>query len=700
MCFGACYKTGKLIMSDSPYGFGKPFIDVDEWRGSPCRHRYVHGGFEDSHTRFSIYLPPEEQYQGRFFHFLQGGAGGSEHSLAVDMGGISGPWVFDAIFDEFGGYLVESNQGHFGNEGSLGLSTDVECFGASAESALFSKQIAAEMYGEAPHHGYVWGVSGGGHRTTSCPENRPDVWAGGVPQVIGGGGGPQSWPAWAYWWLFGRAKRADILDATLPGGSGDPFATLTVDESQALSTIYKAGWPRGAENALGPFFSWLFHITLMHREDPTYVEDFWSKRGYVGHDDPERMARVLVDRTLTVADTLERGVGEQYVTDPLGTSAVPLPEGAADLFVGMEKGSTYGLVVDEDLGDPDRNYMATVVVLTGKAKGRRVHITQGNDHRSLVGLALDEPDVFDGVVAGDQIRLENRDLIAFAHLWQYAIPFEVLTMPDPVTGERVLAPEYRGVGASTLDGRPIYPQRPTEAYGSNQTGRFEGRMIHLACTHDVMVMPAWVPRYGRMVRDHLGERTEEHYRLWWTENADHGGPYGGATVEAFRCLVAWCEDDIPPPSSTSYRVTDDGGIVLPATAAERHGIQPVVEATANGGTRAEVRVGESVTLRGIAEQPPATDCFIASAAWEFDSDLTPPIAKAFAGRYHGGSDQEAGGHVHEVSGAEQSIKVETTHTYETPGTYFPLLRVTSHRHGSKAKGDGIENEARVRVVVR
>jgi hypothetical protein len=43
--------------------FGKAFIDVDEWRDKTRRHRYVHGGFENSHLRFSIYLPPKRAVQ-------------------------------------------------------------------------------------------------------------------------------------------------------------------------------------------------------------------------------------------------------------------------------------------------------------------------------------------------------------------------------------------------------------------------------------------------------------------------------------------------------------------------------------------------------------------------------------------------------------------------------------------------------------
>ena len=31
---------------------GAAYIDIDEWRDAPRPHRYVHGGFEGTHTRF------------------------------------------------------------------------------------------------------------------------------------------------------------------------------------------------------------------------------------------------------------------------------------------------------------------------------------------------------------------------------------------------------------------------------------------------------------------------------------------------------------------------------------------------------------------------------------------------------------------------------------------------------------------------
>jgi hypothetical protein len=33
--------------------FSQPYIDIDEWRNEPVRHRYIHGGFTGTETRFS-----------------------------------------------------------------------------------------------------------------------------------------------------------------------------------------------------------------------------------------------------------------------------------------------------------------------------------------------------------------------------------------------------------------------------------------------------------------------------------------------------------------------------------------------------------------------------------------------------------------------------------------------------------------------
>ena len=58
--------------------FTEPYVDVDEWRDAPVRHRYVHGGFSGTDCRFSMYFPDVVRYQGRFFQPLSP-VPGSEH---------------------------------------------------------------------------------------------------------------------------------------------------------------------------------------------------------------------------------------------------------------------------------------------------------------------------------------------------------------------------------------------------------------------------------------------------------------------------------------------------------------------------------------------------------------------------------------------------------------------------------------------
>jgi hypothetical protein len=672
--------------------FGAPFIDIDEQREAPRPHRYVHGGFEGTHTRFSFYLPPAELYQGRMFQFLSGGAGGDENSL-VTQAAMGFGWAFDTVFDELGGILVESNQGHFGNEGNTGVSGDLELFGASAQTGRYAKAFAESLYGSPPHHSYVWGGSGGGLRSTACIENRPDVWDGAVPFVIGEASGSSLSLTLAYWWLHCRDRLAEIVDATEPGGTGDPFAGLTDDERRALATVYRGGWNRGAETQLWASASWMFGLAGLKANDASYFDDFWAARGYLGHDHPEQLVKLLVDQRCKVTRVKKGpdGPGQLWLpafVSPAVNSSRP------------DQGGAYGIEVDADLGgDPNRLFMTRVTVLTGAAKGRQIYVARDDD--LLVGERMTAPDMFDGVEVGDEVLLDNRDLIAWAHRWMYAVDLERWTVEDPVSGGRRLAPEYAGLGMVMLDGKPIYPQRTGRVLPVSQHGGFDRKVIHVSCTHDTIVPLPSVAHYHRMVLDHHGDQTDSHYRLWWVENAAHAAAefllalttpeknpgvwrsrlvsYDGVVREALAAIVRWVEAGVAPAASTSYRFSADSGLVLPASAAERGGVQPIVRATANGGQRAAVRVGEPVVFAGFAEQPAGTGTIV-SAGWDFEG------AGDFA-------------HAHEVEGEAQSGRFEATHAYAKPGVYFASFRVGAHRDGRHGKGPAVENGARVRVVV-
>src|ERR1700749_2786254 len=93
--------------------FGKAYIDRDEYREKPYPHRNVHGGFENTDTRFTFYFPAKEEWGGRMYHPLEGAHAGHEEAFAGAMGALLGG--IDMMF-KLGGYMVESNSGHIGDD--------------------------------------------------------------------------------------------------------------------------------------------------------------------------------------------------------------------------------------------------------------------------------------------------------------------------------------------------------------------------------------------------------------------------------------------------------------------------------------------------------------------------------------------------------------------------------------------------------
>jgi hypothetical protein len=184
---------------------------------------------------------------------------------------------------------------------------------------------------------------------------------------------------------------------------------------------------------------------------------------------------------------------------------------------------------------------------------------------------------------------------------------------------------------------------------------------------------------------------DEKFRLWYVDNANHTDPttetqqthavaYSGTVQYALRELSAWVEQGIAPPPTSQYRV-QDGQVHVPATAADRKGIQPVVDLKVNGGERAEVAVGEVVTFTGQIAVPPAPGQVV-SAKWDFEGLGTYPDAADLG------------------DPTSETVHVTTTHTFSEPGTYFPALRVASQREGNPSTPFARSlNLSRVRVVV-
>src|SRR5690606_17897934 len=156
------------------------------------------------------------------------------------------------------------------------------------------------------------------------------------------------------------------------------------------------------------------------------------------------------------------------------------------------------------------------------------------------------------------------------------------------------------------------------------------------------------------------------FRIRWTENAEHGPPsivppepnrasntrlvdFTGIYEQSLADLVDWVENDVEPLGSR-YAYAD-GRILLPDSADERGGIQPVVKVSANGGARAEIKAGDTVNLEvdaGVAEGAGT----IVNIQWDFDGAGKFPVS------------QEGG------DGTQRTLRLQTTQLFDKPVTYY------------------------------
>jgi hypothetical protein len=210
-------------------------------------------------------------------------------------------------------------------------------------------------------------------------------------------------------------------------------------------------------------------------------------------------------------------------------------------------------------------------------------------------------------------------------------------------------------------------------------------VIVVANLLDADAFPWQADWYSARVREALGERYGDNFRLWYNDNADHIGPrtprlvqYNGILQQALRDVSAWAERGVAPPESTRYTVADSQ-ISVPDKAAHRRGIQPVVDLTVNGATRIDIAAGETVTFKARIQVPPKAGEVVATE-WDFLG------TGAFTETPFGPT--------------RRTVEVKVTFTYMTPGTYYPALRATAQREGDTATPFAlVQNLGRVRIVV-
>jgi len=686
--------TDSYAVTDS--FFGSPYVDVDEERDEPIPHRYVHGGFDGTSTRFAFCYPSQDLYRGRLFQPLEGANAGHENVNTGPLGQVTGG--LEMIF-RLGGYAVESNMGHVGDvmDPKAGPDPTIYGFRAAAETARFSKFIAAQLYGGPPSYSYVYGGSGGARRSPLCLAYAPDVWDAALPYMGDAQDGDygdmrllrNGTPNFSSMFNVQRVlgdKIHDVVDAMWPGGSGDPFAGLDTHQREELATLYRIGYPRGDESfiaqPMGQMWLWASMANRLQAEYPQYWQNFWTMPGHVGHDEHHLVADDLIDLRTSVKRVL-------YAKDLLEDPSLQTPELAqtralAGLFAGMN--NMWDVPMAIQLEETPAGYLlgAGVELTSGAAAGRRLYVLNGHGDVLLADSDGEASNArFTGVEAGDSVHVDNHAFLAYCYYYRHHIlPWES---------------EYDHL---RLDGQPVYAQydipEMSPFMGVKHTGRIEGKLMWVHHTHDSSLWPPQGLGFKANIEREYGvAAAREKFRLRWTENAEHVPPamaasspqranntwlidYQPIIEQCLLDLVAWVEDGVEPADTAfDYR---DGAIVLPTSAAERGGIQPVVSVTANGQARAQVRVGEPVELVAQAEAPPNAGTII-SLQWDFDGSGSYP-------------------HSERLDGSQAAVTVSTSHTFDKPGTYFVTALVESHREGdADATARRVPNLASARVIV-
>lgn len=636
--------------------FGAAYVEVDEWRDDPVRHRYVRGGFVGTDARFSFYFPTAEQYGGRFFH--------NTYPLITNSDIGPFPIQFDVAVGDLGftldsgAYYVQTNLG--GQDRAPPADMAIAAYRVNAAAAKFSRKLAAEMYGDHRSYGYLFGGSGGSYQVMGSAEHTQGVWDGFLPFVIGS---PNSIPTMftirqhALRVLRKRNKLAEIVDAMDPGGSGDPYATLNEEEAAALLEAARLGYPlRGFwDHALltSGYYANVAPLTPML--DPSYAEDFWSKPGYLGTDPDAGLAELRFEFDTSVANVVEANASGQFPRQII-LDAVPA----------------------RDFAD------AHLVITQGEHAGESVPIAGIDGHTLSFSMATNAI-LLGSINIGDPVRIDNSWTLAMQSYGRHQVP--------PPDAGLYAWDQYRDAS-----GAPIYPQRemllgPVGAdatAGRPYTGNIQGKVLVLECLMDIDAFAWQADWYRSRVKAALGENFDENFAIWFIDNANHENPlreeanarivsYSGALQQGLRDLAAWVEKGVHP-ANTNYEVIDTQ-VVLPESAAARGGIQPVVTLAANGDARADVAVGEAVHFEAVIDVPEGAGQIV-GADWDFEAQGQFEVSV-------------------QIGDPRESLTLSASHVYTRPGVYFPAIRAASQRNGDKlTKYARVANLARARVVVR
>ena len=343
-------------------------------------------------------------------------------------------------------------------------------------------------------------------------------------------------------------------------------------------------------------------------------------------------------------------------------------------LTGLPQGDVYG-------------YGATLTVLSGESEGLSVTLKEIDGEIAVVGDSFGVERLHERmslVKAGDRVHIDNSDYLAAQTYYRHQTPEN-----DDYIGWNQF---------KTADGSSIYPVRDlcvgpmiaSGSCGSLQTGKFGGKMIVVAATMDESAFPWQADWYRKKVQKHLGDKTNDYYRLYFFDHCFHDDgektvdelhlvSYLGGLHQALLDLSDWVERGIEPRKTSNYTV-QDGQIVLAQSAENRNGMQPLIEITVKGKKKYEAKIGEDVRFTAKITLPDGIGK-VTGIEWSFEGEQDYPVKTTFS----------------VLSGNESTA--EAFHIYGKEGIYFAVARVSVQRKGTNNIYTQIYNLDRMKVEV-
>ncbi|MGG4145305.1 Tat pathway signal sequence domain protein [Paenibacillus algorifonticola] len=632
-------KSALTTMDNIDPLYANPVIDKESDLTTPVPHHKVSGHFEGTNKKFNFYLPPKGKFSGRFFQMVYPLQDENATDMNVSFGVDNGAYTVQT--NGGGGYMVD------------------------AAAAKFSKAVAAEYYGWSGRiYGYIYGGSGGSYQTIGALEGTNGVWDGAVPYITGV---PTSIPNNFFIRAFARfvleKKAPQIADAVSPGGSGNPYAKLNDMEQSVLREVTKLGVPlrawedysyllglKDSEGLLGL-------LAVLRTIDPSYVEDFWNKPGYLGTEQSAlgelfRSSKIDYNSNITqVVRNAQNGVTSLTLDS---VPAVSTPSYWLDYTLFASDGTTA-------VGKLSGSFDPKTKVFT---------IGEGNSEA-----------VLNAVSTGAKLKIDNRWYLAALSYHRHQVPKAL---------DYTAWNQFKATG-----GTPIYPQRPLEigplisggvTGGATYNGNIHAKVIMVVNLLDVDAYPWNADWYSAKVKSALGDRYDDNFRVWYNDNADHISPartsrlvqYDGLLQQALLDVSAWVEKGVSPARSTKYKVVD-GQVNVAQKAAVRKGIQPVVDLTVNGTDRIDIKAGQTVSFKVKVQVPPGAGKIV-KTEWDYAGTGDFKVLK--------------------IGNPKDTVELKMEYKFTKAGTYYPAIRATSQREGDiKTIFTQIQNLGRVRVVV-